>query len=85
MSRRVIALFEPAGTHLQARRCAAGHVAVADDLAAWRWKDEDGLAWMMERGLYSPEKAESIRAPRPWPEWQFGASNGASKFGAFSG
>lgn len=37
-------------------------IEVADDLSGWRWKDEDGLAWMIERGLYSPEKGEEIRA-----------------------
>lgn len=37
-------------------------IEVADDLSTWRWKDEDGLAWMTERGDYSPEKAEAIRA-----------------------
>jgi hypothetical protein len=40
-------------------------IEVADDLSGWRWKDEDGLAWMIERGLYSPEKGEEIRAAGP--------------------
>ena len=37
-------------------------IEVADDLSTWRWKEEDGLSWMIERGVYSPEKGEAIRA-----------------------
>jgi hypothetical protein len=37
-------------------------ITVADDMSAWRWKDEDGLAWMVDRGRYSPEQAATIRA-----------------------
>lgn len=37
-------------------------IEVEDDLSSWRWKDEDGLAWMIQRGLYSHEKGGAIRA-----------------------
>jgi hypothetical protein len=37
-------------------------IEVAGDLSTWRWKDEDGLAWMIKRGLYSPKKGKGIRA-----------------------
>jgi hypothetical protein len=36
-------------------------IEVADDLSTWRWKDEDDLSWMIQRGLYSPEKGWAIR------------------------
>jgi hypothetical protein len=37
-------------------------INVANDLSYWSWKDEDGLAWMIERGLYSSEKGVKVRA-----------------------
>jgi hypothetical protein len=36
-------------------------VVVADDRSSWSWKDEDELAWMVERGSYAPERADEIR------------------------
>jgi hypothetical protein len=36
-------------------------VVVADDRSSWRWKDEDELAWMVQRGAYSAEHADAIR------------------------
>ncbi len=35
-------------------------VVVADDRSSWSWKDEDELAWMVERGSYSQERAAEI-------------------------
>jgi uncharacterized protein DUF402 len=31
------------------------------DEPAWRWKDEDELAWAVEQGLFSAERASEIR------------------------
>lgn len=36
-------------------------ILVAPDLT-WRWKDEDELAWAVERGRVTPAKAAAIRA-----------------------
>jgi uncharacterized protein DUF402 len=36
-------------------------VVVADDRSSWRWKDEDELAWLVQRGAYSDEQADAIR------------------------
>jgi hypothetical protein len=36
-------------------------IGVADDMSSWRWKDEDGLAWMVDQGRYTAEKAIQIR------------------------
>jgi hypothetical protein len=34
---------------------------VADDLSSWEWKDEDELAWMVKRGTYTRDRADTIR------------------------
>ena len=36
-------------------------VVVADDLSACQWKDADELAWMVERGAYTQDRADMIR------------------------
>lgn len=36
-------------------------VLVADDRSSWRWKDEDELAWMVEQGAYTRDRADMIR------------------------
>jgi len=61
-------------------------VVVQPGLRSWLWKDEHELAEVVERGLFSPEKAAAIRAEgeravawllarrppydRPWEEWR---------------
>jgi hypothetical protein len=37
-------------------------VVVAPDLSSWRWKDEDEFAHAQDVGLFSPERASTIRS-----------------------
>ena len=37
-------------------------ILVADDLSAWKWKDEDELAWSVDVGKVSAQEAATVRA-----------------------
>lgn len=37
-------------------------IVISPDRATWRWKDEEDLAVLVERGLISPERAGALRA-----------------------
>jgi hypothetical protein len=63
-----IALYHPPGQHAKRRsgnrspgpkgpRIMPGDWDAADDLSAWRWKDEDEFSWAREVGLLTPEQA----------------------------
>ena len=44
-------------------------VVVAPDRASWRWKDEDELAWAVQRAQYAPEQAKEIREHAGGGRW----------------